>query len=348
MVTAQLQRTHQPALREGGGARSLRKELHQVLNGQSLRRPVRREIVDSWKVSAAFGVDPGRLDLPYDSRPEEGSPLVGAAKSVVERFAADLSQTELSVVLVSAGGRVVTRLAPGPCEEAQLDGLMLSPGYVWSLEHAGTTGLGGALASGSPLLVQGGEHFADVLTTMSTAGAPVHHPRTAQLLGTLALVCSVEATNALMLPMVTRAVREVEQRLLNGTTALDRLLQEKFLQARRRTRGPLAVVGPGALLTNAAAARLLNTADRTRLWDLATSSLRYRPRANPQFALADGRVVSVSVEAILDAGDIAGRRWCASRPRSARCHPRCDRVARRGPRAVPCSAGTASPRRSTP
>jgi DNA-binding CsgD family transcriptional regulator len=141
---------------------------------------------------------------------------------------------------------------------------------------------------------------------MSTAGAPIHHPRTAQVLGALALVCSVEATNALMLPLVTRAAREVEQRLLNGSTPHDRLLQETFFNARRRTRGPVAAVGPGALLTNAAAARLLGAADRSRLWDLVASFLQGQRRVSPHFTLADGKVVDVCVEVILDGGEVAG------------------------------------------
>ena len=63
--------------------------------------------------------------------------------------------------------RVVARRAPGPLEEAQLHELMLSPGYVWDITHAGTNGLSAAFANGSPLLVRGDEHFADVLTKMA-------------------------------------------------------------------------------------------------------------------------------------------------------------------------------------
>ena len=306
MVMQALVRTDRSALTPCHAEGALRRDLARVLAGEPPSRAVRGEIIDSWQYSASLGLTPDRFDLPFDGGAEKDSRLVRAATPVVDRLASDLAFTEISVVLAGERCRVAARRAPGPLEEAQLNELMFSPGYVWGIGHAGTNGLSAAFVNGSPLLVQGEEHFAHALTTMATAGAPVHDPRTARVIGVLALVCPAEASNSLLLPMVSQAVREVEQRLLNGSSELDRLVQEKFLDARRRTRGPLVAVSRATLLTNAAAARLLPVADRSRLWDFVSVNLSVAKANTPRFTLADGSAVSVSLEAILDGRVVAG------------------------------------------
>jgi transcriptional regulator of acetoin/glycerol metabolism len=312
MVIAELEATdrrdsidgYDVAPREGAG--SLRQELARVLAGDVPSRAVRGEIVRSWQESAALGLTPDRFDPPFDRSDEKDSRLLGAATPVIDRLGRDLASTETSVVLAGDCCRIMAREAPSPLEGARLCEIMLSPGYLWGIGQAGTNGLGAAFAGGAPLLVQGDEHFADVLTDVATAGAPIRDPRTAQVLGVLAFVCSAEAANQLLLPMVSRAVREVEQRLLNDSFGLDRLVQTNFLDARRRTRRPLVAVSRATFLTNAAAARLVSAADRPRLWEFASDKPNVTGAIKPQFILADGRGVSVSIEAINDGRELVG------------------------------------------
>jgi DNA-binding CsgD family transcriptional regulator len=312
MVIAERERTEERqssdryAVARCGGARTLRRELARVLAGGAPRSAVRGEIVHSWQEAAALGLMPDRFDPLLDDRDDVDARLVRAAMPVVDRLSSDLVPTEISVVLAGEGCRVLAQMAPGPLEEAQLRDLMLTPGYLWDIGNAGTNGLGAAFASGAPSLVQGDEHFADVLTTMATAGAPIHDPHTAHVLGVLALVCSADAANQLLLPMVSRAVREVEQRLLNGSSGLDRLVQAKFLDARRRTRGPLVALSRATLLTNAAAARLVPAVDRSRLWDFVAANLSIPGARTPPFTLADGSAINPSLEAILDGREVVG------------------------------------------
>jgi DNA-binding CsgD family transcriptional regulator len=306
MITQARNKIDRDERTERNGADDLRSELARVLAGDAASPIIRDRIVDSWRQSAALGLIPAQFNPTCDDRIEEDRQLVRAAKPVVDRFGGDLAFSETSVVLCGGRGRVAARYVSGPLQQVRLDELMLAPGYLWSVEHAGTNGMGVAF-DGSPLLVEGGEHFADVLTGLATAGAPIHDPRTGGLVGTLGLVCTVEAGNPLLLPMVIRAAREVEQRMLNGDSHLDRLLQECFLDARRRTRGPLGAVSRGTLMTNASAARLLTLGDRTRLWDLASRNLGIdfvSGATELSFILADGRGVNLALEAILDEGTV--------------------------------------------
>ena len=306
MVMHELTRNNRYAVNPCHDGGRLRRELARVLAGGYPVHAVREEIVDSWRHSASLGLRPDRFDLPFESPTEKDARLVQAATPVIDRLACDLSFTEISVVLVGDRCRVAARRAPGPLEEAELNELLLLPGFLWDTRRAGTNGLGVAFASGAPFLVHGEEHFADALIRLTTASAPIRDPRTSRVLGALAFVCSTGAANSLLLPMVSRAAREVEARLLNPSSGLDRLIQEKFLDARRRTRGPLIAVSRATLLTNAAAARLLPGADRSRLWDFVSCNLSVAEEDAPRFTLADGRAISVSLEAIFDGREVAG------------------------------------------
>jgi transcriptional regulator of acetoin/glycerol metabolism/DNA-binding CsgD family transcriptional regulator len=212
----------------------------------------------------------------------------------------------MSVVLADEHCRVVARRAAGPLEEAELDQLGVSPGYLWDIEHAGTNGLSTALSGGEPILVQGNEHYADALVGVATAGVPIRDPHTGGVLGVLALVCSANEANQLLLPMVRRAVREIEQRLLSDSSRFDRVVQAEFLRARRRTRSPLACVSATTLLSNAAAARRLCSDDRSALWNFVAGNVRGPGIVKTQVTLTDGAAVNVSLEAIVDEQEVVG------------------------------------------
>jgi DNA-binding CsgD family transcriptional regulator len=102
-------------------------------------------------------------------------------------------------------------------------------------------------------IVRGEEHFVDALTCIVCAGAPIEDLHAARLIGVLALVCSVEGANALLLPLANETAREIEQRLISGPVAAERLLEPECLPPRRCTRRPLVLVSEKLLLTNAAA-----------------------------------------------------------------------------------------------
>jgi DNA-binding CsgD family transcriptional regulator len=84
------------------------------------------------------------------------------------------------------------------------------------------------------------------------------------------------------------------------------LLEDAFLQARRGTRGPVAVVSQAGLLSNAAAARLLAPGDQPRLWNFVSRHLRIDDKAECQFVLADGSPLNVSLKAVFNGHEVAG------------------------------------------
>jgi DNA-binding CsgD family transcriptional regulator len=268
---------------------------------------VSEDIAESWRQSTALGLRPNGFDPEFAQVKESDSRFSQAAMPIVERLGGDLAATQFSVVLACEDRcRIVARRTPGPLEEVRLDVLKLSLGYLWNVRSVGINGLGAAFCSRTPTLVEGIEHFVDALSSIATAGAPVHDPRTGHVAGVLALVCPLEASNQLLLPMATQAAREIEQRLLSDTSSLDRLVQAKFLDARRRTRSPLAGVSRTTLLINSAAARHLREADRAPLWACVSHNLGIRGTVKTRFSTADGCTINLSMEPILEGGEVAG------------------------------------------
>jgi transcriptional regulator of acetoin/glycerol metabolism len=54
-----------------------------------------------------------------------------------------------------------------------LDGFGLSYGSCWSEQQVGTNGIGTAIVAERPVWIRGREHYAEPLTTLASAAAPM-------------------------------------------------------------------------------------------------------------------------------------------------------------------------------
>jgi DNA-binding CsgD family transcriptional regulator len=154
--------------------------------------------------------------------------------------------------------------------------------------------------------VRGGEHYADALTDMACAGAPLTDPRNGRVMGIVDLSARATNANALMVPFAKRAAWEIEQRLLEGVSAIERVLHERFLHARRRAKGPLALVSEYVMMTNTAAARMLEPADQPPLWERASRMIATGKPRPWSAELARGAAVVEDCEPVDDGGIVVG------------------------------------------
>jgi transcriptional regulator of acetoin/glycerol metabolism/DNA-binding CsgD family transcriptional regulator len=228
------------------------------------------------------------------------------AGPVIAGLADDLVATELAVVLSDAEGRIIDRRTNGSQGTRRLDRMSLAPGFSWSESHAGTNGIGTAIAERSAVLVAEEENFAHSLTGLTSAAVVVTDPRSATVLGAVALVCTVNVDRALLLAITKRAGRDVEQRLVDGPSAVQRLLHEQFLRARRRGRKPLVLIAPDVLLTNTAAARMFVPTDHRRLWHDVEHELVTVGENAASFTASDGTTFVATCEPIHDGGLLVG------------------------------------------
>jgi DNA-binding CsgD family transcriptional regulator len=139
----------------------------------------------------------------------------------------------------------------------------------------------------------------------TSVNASISDPCTPRVLGVLALVCPAEDANELMLPLATRAAREIEARLADDTRVVERAALQQFLRQRRRVPGPLVLLSGSTMLTNAAADRLVEPGDEEVLWDCARR-LSVASHKSTEVLLSTGVAAAVDFEPALEGGVMIG------------------------------------------
>ena len=114
----------------------------------------------------------------------------------------------------------------------------------------GTNGIGTAIAEHAPTFVQGSEHFAEALTALACAAAPILDPRNGHVLGVVDLTCAARHASGLMLPLARRAAHEIEARLLDDSGFADRVMMKRFLRERSSGQHPMLVANERVVITN--------------------------------------------------------------------------------------------------
>ena len=249
------------------------------------------------------GLRPAHFEVLHDDGLESDEPLVRAAGPVLDELDADLANTGLGVVFTDAAGRVLDRRVSDRALHARLDRIMLAPGFVYAERQVGTNAIGTAIEERAPSMIRAGEHFADTLTTMTCAAAPVADPFSGNIIGIVDLSCAARHGTPLMLPLARQAAREVEQQLRGQVSTTERLLLEHFARERRRVKGPLILVGERTVLANTAAQRVIDPDDEPGLWD-RVRKLAAESRASAEMPLTRGTFEVLGCQPILAGGEV--------------------------------------------
>src|SRR4051812_28831884 len=139
----------------------------------------------------------------------------------------------------------------------------------------------------------------DVLTAADRVEASISHPVSGRTLGALALVSTAGEETALMLSLATRAAREVEGRLREEAAIPEKRLLQRFLEERRRAKGPFVLIDERRMFTNSAAAAFVKAGDRATLWRCAARLLG-DGRTAPATLVLGGISVEVRCEPVLE------------------------------------------------
>ena len=281
--------------------------------------PLRDEIVRSWERCARAGLRPDRFEVPYDADVDSRGRLCWAAGPVLDGVGDDLDGTGVGLLLTDQRARVLARRVADYDTARLLDRVQLAPGYGYREEQIGTNAIGTAIAGRGPTLVAGQEHFADALTRLACAAVTVADPATGRVIGVVDVTCAAGKASPLMLPLVKRAAWEIGQRLLDDSSADERILQEHFLRARRTSKGPVLALSRRTMLVNGAATGIVEPADRELLWDSMLRSLASGQQQPFPVPLANGRQIAIRCEPILDGIRLVGV-LARARTATARTH----------------------------
>ncbi|MBF6358856.1 GAF domain-containing protein [Nocardia farcinica] len=215
--------------------------------GRSPMRP-RTVVARSWSRVLAAGLVPDRpnermvLPLSEVERRRRESPL-GAVIGEVTQLIEGIADAAQMLMVVSDADGVVLWRAGSTKVRHRADGLGFQEGARWTEPAVGTNAIGTALAEAEPVQLVAGEHFEQSQHPWYCTAAPVHDPRTGELIG----VVDVSGPALTLHPTIT-ALIGAAVRLAEGQLA--RYQQERLERLRTASMPALSAVRGPALLVD--------------------------------------------------------------------------------------------------
>lgn len=259
---------------------------------------MRPEIAKSWRRSSLCGIQPNvevrvesTLGIDQDTR------LLRSAVPVLEELADQISGTGLCVVLADRDCRIVRRIFDDTVVDRRLETLGILSGAVFAEDMAGTNAIGTPFELRQGVVVNSAEHYLEQLRGLSCYGHPIIHPATRRIEGILDMTIEAPEVNPLFVPFVTRAARDIERRLLDGSRVSQQHLVQAFQSVRPQPQLAVAAIGVDMLLTNEVAMTMLDATDHVLLHEIAVE-LRPGESREVQLELASGDTVMVNATCI--------------------------------------------------
>jgi transcriptional regulator of acetoin/glycerol metabolism/DNA-binding CsgD family transcriptional regulator len=285
---------------------SLRHVLARVEDSPDRGQTISGAIRLSWQRSAEAGLVPDEIRAPYDPDIDADSRLRWAAAPAMAAVSADLPDLPYALLLTDRRCHVIERWTRTARTGLLMDAIGAAAGFVCDEATVGTNSIGLATYTGAPAAVRGYEHYADALTHVSCASAPVIDPRTSQLLGLINFTSADQSYSPVMPALIARIVHETEQRLLAETGVQSTALHDSFSRARRDAVGAVAAVDATTMFVNAAGGTIASDADRARIWEQAQRVLRPGYLRSPQpLELASG-AQTASFEPVYEGASLVG------------------------------------------
>lgn len=230
---------------------------------------VPRDIENSWRRSISSKVDPAGQPRVEDLGSREDL-IRSAAERVMNRWYASLSNTRTTLLLGNSEGQIVWRRTVDARDRRALDVVGAVEGSDFSESSSGTNGVGTSIEARTPILVRGSQHFLESLRDVACAAAPVIHPLTGRIIGSVSLTAASQEANDYMVAVARQASQEIADFLLEGADSRDVALVQAFRRARAGRRGVL-VMNRDTVMSDLPAFSGLDGEAQAQIWDqLAT------------------------------------------------------------------------------
>ena len=226
-------------------ARDLIRMHEAVISG---RRPPMRPrgiVFRSWSRVRRLGLQAdalnvrGRLAGEELALRREVSPLRGVVTELRQVVGAMSDASHVLLVITDRDGVVLWREGT-PAVRRRADGLGFCEGAEWSERRVGTNAIGTALVEAAPVELLAGEHFERRQHSWYCTAAPVHDPRTGELLGVINVSGPALTLHPAIGALVETGRRLAESRLWQRhRERLDRL---------RRVGEPVLAAGPALVV----------------------------------------------------------------------------------------------------
>ena len=233
---------------------------------------VRRLILTSWKRSQEHNVGPDQVTVPYLRTPDLETPLARSAAPILDSLSRQLSGDPVSIILTDQAGLVIDRRSASLTMTDSLDAVRLAPGFSYAEEYAGTNGIGTALCSARPTVVDGREHYTGELGRFCCAGAPIHHPTHHRVIGVLDLTTWAETSGTMLMALANATARQIEDEILAQTGLREFALFREYLSV-CRTGGAVLALNNDVVMMNDHLRRLLDATDQHALIGYAADTM---------------------------------------------------------------------------
>jgi hypothetical protein len=212
---------------------------------------IRGPIADSWRRSAAAGVDPsGAQVAPVVVDADEASarweihPLADMAPLIRACLAATADESRHLIVVSDANGVLLWVEGNARVRLRAADSMNFAEGALWSEGGAGTNAIGTALAADHAVQVFAAEHFNEVVQEWTCAAAPVHDPDTGQVIGVIDLTGAMASVHPHSMAVATATAQAVEAHLRCEMLDRDARLLSRYGDQLTTGTGPRALVAP--------------------------------------------------------------------------------------------------------
>lgn len=209
-------------------ARWLRSAHHRFVESGELSRRLRPLVADSWHRSAAAGVPPeGALPevvmTDHDLREYRRAHPLAVVMPVVRELLGAVIDDGQHLVTVTDDHGLLLWVEGSPGVRRRAERCNLVEGAVCSEAQVGTNAPGTALAVGQAVQVFAAEHFNPIIQQWTCSAAPIRHPHTGELLGSLDITGGDDLANPYSLALVQATARAVEAEIARLTAAREGL-----------------------------------------------------------------------------------------------------------------------------
>jgi transcriptional regulator of acetoin/glycerol metabolism len=277
----------------------LRRARRALEEGAELPQELPEIIRCSWTRSRLAAAPMDRIAVPHVAPDVSAERLLRAARPVLDRFAMQLAGTHVSLVLADPDGRIVGRWAGDKSALHKLARVSIEEGYVLAEDLAGTNGVGTALEELAPVIIFGAEHYTEPLQRLVCAGVPIRHPLTRRIEGVLDLACPTADANGLLMPATLDLGAQIEREMSMRAPERERVVFDAFVARSRTTSAALVALSEQYMVTNAAAADLLEPRDESCLWEQAVESLGIGEPVTRTMQLSGGSTITARCTPIM-------------------------------------------------
>ncbi|MFF1832560.1 sigma-54-dependent Fis family transcriptional regulator [Paenarthrobacter sp. NPDC058040] len=233
--------------------------------------PADPEIRQSWYRSTLAGLHPGS-DIVIDKLAEMNlqSRLMRAASPILEGLESQLHESQFGLLLADNEGYILHRTFGSQRMASASDRLGVVVGAQITEQTSGTNAISTPIETRRGVFVLGEQHFLECLRDQICFGLPIFQPGTRRLEGVINIMGPGRESPALMKPVLTSAVREIQQRLSNTYSDSQVALLLAFRSAcENHRRLPVVAIEPSETFTNGPAASGLLDSDLEVLKEFA-------------------------------------------------------------------------------